>query len=251
MTNSLIRAVRGNLVAWLALFVALGGTSLAASHFMITSTKQIKPSVIKKLKGNRGATGPKGNQGPQGAQGAKGATGTVDTSQFFSKTESDGRYLGRGAQAADSAKLGGVAASGYTSGEGTQGGRWLEMTNKGKEPNFLFVPQIGEIGLECLTEPTKAIAVQLTQHAGGPVFLIWGSYPEKQATKTESSTLQEDGSSLAQAFGPTENGTGQMIIQASSVFTSTHAYATITVSAAVTEGKCRFQANYTVALQQF
>jgi hypothetical protein len=248
MTNRLIRAVRGNLVAWLALFVALGGTSLAASHFVITSTKQIKPSVIKKLKGNRGATGPKGVQGPQGA---KGATGAVDTSKFFNKTESDGRYLGKGAQAADSAKLGGVAASGYTSGEGTQGGRWLEMTNKGKEPNFLFVPQIGEIGLECLTEPTKAIAVQLTQHAGGPVFLTWGSYPEKQPTKTEPATLKEDGDSLAQAFGPTENGTGQMIIQASSVFPSTHAYATITVSAAVTEEKCRFQANYTVALQQF
>ena len=32
-----------------ALFVALGGTSLAASHSVITSTKQIKPSVLKSL----------------------------------------------------------------------------------------------------------------------------------------------------------------------------------------------------------
>jgi hypothetical protein len=228
--------------------VALGGTSLAASHFVITSTKQIKPSVIKKLKGNRGATGPRG---AAGLQGAKGTTGAVDTSQFFSKTESDGRYLGVGTQASDSAKLGGVAASGYTSGAGTQGGRWLEMTNKGVEANFLFVPQIGELALECLTEPVKATAVQLTQHAGGPVFLTWGSYPEKQPTKMESANLKEDGSFLALPFGPAENGTGQMVIQAASVFPSTHAFATITVSAAVTEGKCRFQANYTVALQQF
>ena len=245
MTNRLIRAVRGNLVAWLALFVALGGTSLAASHFVITSTKQIKPSVIKKLKGNRGSTGPRGAQGPQGA---KGTTGNVDTSQFFNKAESDGRYLGVGAQATDSAKLGGIAASGYTTGSGTQGGRWLEMINKGVEANFLFVPQIGELLLECQTEPVKAVAVQLTQHAGGPVFFTWGSYPKEQPTKMESGELKEDGSMHAV---PLEGSAGQMVIQAASVFSATHAFATITLSAAVTEGKCRFQANYTVALQQF
>ena len=47
MTNRIVVAIRKNLVAWLALFVALGGTSLAASHYALTSTKQIKPSVLK------------------------------------------------------------------------------------------------------------------------------------------------------------------------------------------------------------
>ena len=54
--------IRRNLVAWLALFVALSGTSFAASHYIITSTKQIKPSVLKALKAE-GRTGPEGRAG--------------------------------------------------------------------------------------------------------------------------------------------------------------------------------------------
>ena len=46
MLNRIVAGIRGNLVAWLALFVALGGTSLAASHYVINSTKQINPKVL-------------------------------------------------------------------------------------------------------------------------------------------------------------------------------------------------------------
>jgi len=58
-------------IACLALFVASTGTSIAASHYLITSTKQIKPSVIKKLHGAKGA------KGATGAAGAAGATHVV------------------------------------------------------------------------------------------------------------------------------------------------------------------------------
>ena len=76
--HRIISAVRGNIVAWLALFVALGGTSLAASHYIITSTKQIKPSVLKTLRGKTGATGAPGGGavGPGGVAGAGGVPGT-------------------------------------------------------------------------------------------------------------------------------------------------------------------------------
>jgi hypothetical protein len=70
--NRTVATIRRNLVAWLALFVALGGTSLAASHYLITSTKQIKPSVLKQL---HGATGPAGLAGPAGPRGSVGAAG--------------------------------------------------------------------------------------------------------------------------------------------------------------------------------
>ena len=245
MTSRIIAAVRGNLVAWLALFVAMGGTSLAASHYVINSTKQINPKVIKKLKGNRGPRGAAGPHGPQGP------VGTVNTANFFNKTESDGRYLGKGEQAADSAKLGGVAAAGYTSGEGSQGGNWIEMLDKGKEPSFLSVPGIGELSLECSTV-VKATNVTLTQHAGSPVFLTWGSYPKEQPTKVETAVLKEDGNFTTQTFGTVESGTGQMIIQATGdLSTSVHTFATITVSASVAGSFCRFQANYTVAQRRF
>ena len=50
-------------LALLALFVALGGTSLAASNYVITSTKQIKPSVLRALHGTRGPGGLRGLAG--------------------------------------------------------------------------------------------------------------------------------------------------------------------------------------------
>ena len=60
------------ILAGLALFIALSGSALAAGHFIITSTRQIKPSVLRSLHGEHGARGP---QGPAGAQGPTGSTG--------------------------------------------------------------------------------------------------------------------------------------------------------------------------------
>jgi hypothetical protein len=61
-----------NVVATLALVFAMSGGALAAHHYLITSTKQISPKVLRKLKGNRG---PKGADGATGNEGAKGVAG--------------------------------------------------------------------------------------------------------------------------------------------------------------------------------
>jgi hypothetical protein len=78
MTHRVLSAIRGNIVAWVALFVALGGTSIAAQHYLITSTSQIKPSVLRKLEQLAAADvrGPRGATGSQGTAGAKGETGS-------------------------------------------------------------------------------------------------------------------------------------------------------------------------------
>ncbi len=61
-----------NVVATLALVFAMSGGALAAKHYLIDSTKQISPKVLKKLRGN---TGPRGARGATGASGAPGKEG--------------------------------------------------------------------------------------------------------------------------------------------------------------------------------
>jgi hypothetical protein len=67
------------IAATVALVLSMSGGALAASHYLITSTKQISPNVLKKLKGNRGPAGRRGPAGPQGPQGPQGVAGTNGT----------------------------------------------------------------------------------------------------------------------------------------------------------------------------
>jgi hypothetical protein len=46
-----------NVVVTLALVFAMSGGAFAAGRYLITSTKQIKPSVLKQLQGKAGAIG--------------------------------------------------------------------------------------------------------------------------------------------------------------------------------------------------
>lgn len=74
-------------VAIIAAF-AIVGTAGATTHYLITSTKQIKPSVRDALKGERGPRGVAGTdgtpglQGPAGPAGAPGPAGPVALSRI-------------------------------------------------------------------------------------------------------------------------------------------------------------------------
>jgi hypothetical protein len=86
MTRGFGRFLRRNTIALLALFLALGGTTYAASTALIGKNTVASPQVVngslqtkdlsgkarKALKGNRG---PRGLTGAAGTPGAKGATG--------------------------------------------------------------------------------------------------------------------------------------------------------------------------------
>jgi hypothetical protein len=78
------RFTYANMAMTLALVFAMSGGAYATKHYIITSTKQISPKVLKTLHGNAGpagasgsagAQGPQGPQGPAGPKGENGATG--------------------------------------------------------------------------------------------------------------------------------------------------------------------------------
>lgn len=64
-----------NVALTVALVLAMSGGAYAAGKYLITSTKQINPKVLKQLIGKTGATGAAGATGAVGAAGSQGPAG--------------------------------------------------------------------------------------------------------------------------------------------------------------------------------
>ena len=110
MGRGLGRFLRQNTIALLALFLALGGTTYAASTGLIAKNTVGSPQVMngslqakdlsakarKALKGNRGLRGLRGLQGLQGpkgatgAQGVQGVQGVAGTARAYAVVAADG-----------------------------------------------------------------------------------------------------------------------------------------------------------------
>lgn len=114
------RATFANVAMTLALVFAMAGGAYAAKRYVITSTKQIKPSVLKALKGTRGikgATGIKGANGLNGANGAAGPQGEKGPKGDPGEKGAAGESVAAKAIAAgDTAKCDGLGGVDYTLG---------------------------------------------------------------------------------------------------------------------------------------
>src|SRR6266550_5529508 len=106
----LLQHLRRNLIAYLALFLALTSTGYAASAKLVPKNSVGSPQVIngslqtldlskrarRALKGNRGAQGPvgargaRGPTGTQGAQGVQGVQGIPGTARAYGLVSADG-----------------------------------------------------------------------------------------------------------------------------------------------------------------
>lgn len=71
----------------------MAGGAFAASKYVISNIKQIKPSVRAQLRGTRGLTGPQGPQGVQGVIGAQGVQGVAGSARAFAVVGSDGKVV--------------------------------------------------------------------------------------------------------------------------------------------------------------
>ncbi len=126
------RMTYANVVLTLALVFAMTGGAYAAKKYLITSTKQISPSVLKTLQGKpgkagvAGPAGPQGPTGPAGAPGAKGETGAPGKDGAEGKQGPAGPAGSKGATGSQGPAgspwtAGGVLPSGATE-TGTWGG---------------------------------------------------------------------------------------------------------------------------------
>lgn len=107
-------------ISLVALFFSITGAGIAASHYVITSTSQIRPSVLKTLRGERGPRGLIGRQGLQGSQGPAGATGPSGVLSQTTTINTDGT-VPAGAATVLSADCGGgslATGGGFTAAQG-------------------------------------------------------------------------------------------------------------------------------------
>jgi Collagen triple helix repeat (20 copies) len=72
-----LRITPSTVIATIALLFAMSGGAYAAKRYLITSTKQISPKVLKSLVGKTGKTGAPGGNGTNGTPGAPGEKGAA------------------------------------------------------------------------------------------------------------------------------------------------------------------------------
>jgi hypothetical protein len=95
------RLTYANVTATLALFFAMSGAAFATHHYLLNSTKQINPKVLKSLKGKTGAKGKEGaagKEGPAGKEGAPGKEGAKGPGIIASGTTKSGQFCELGTE---------------------------------------------------------------------------------------------------------------------------------------------------------
>jgi hypothetical protein len=129
------RVTYANVIVTVALVFAMSGGAYAASKYLITSTRQISPKVLRALQGKAGKAGaagpagpagPAGAQGPAGANGKDGLNGSAGTS--VTSAESKAKAIGPCKEGGSEFKTAGgttYACNGEKGKEGTFGGSTL------------------------------------------------------------------------------------------------------------------------------
>jgi hypothetical protein len=140
------RLTYSNVAATLAVFFAMSGGAYAASHYLITSTKQISPKALKALKGHNGANGANGAAGPAGAgtAGAAGPQGPAGPAGAGGKEGPPGKN-------GENGKNGTTGFTTTLPSEKTETGSWVARPAEGEEqylPISFNIPLAASLGAE-------------------------------------------------------------------------------------------------------
>jgi len=181
-----------NVAATLALFFTMTGGALAAKHYLINSTKQINPKVLKALQGKTGPTGRAGPSGPQGAgglqgpggpQGPPGPAGAAGSAVAFVHVDpilSEGKETFDAANSKNISNVLKVGTSFYcitTSVPVNNAVGSVDFVNSEAnivEPNFNFAPVY--VGLKTCPAGTNVVVVTLNVKGEGKTGDFWMSF---------------------------------------------------------------------------
>jgi hypothetical protein len=176
MFSAMRRRLRVNpatVVAGLALVFAMSGGAYAAKKYLITSTKQISPSVLKQLQGKAGPAGAPGAAGAQGVQGPAGPAGPAGSGGAKGETGPAGEKGASGGQGLQG-KEGKAGATGPT---GVSG--FTETLPSGKTEtgtwSFLLAPT--EEDVENIIPISFSIPLA---HAGDKAYFFFSEQVEEK-----------------------------------------------------------------------
>jgi hypothetical protein len=203
------RPSHATVVAYLALFVALGGSSYAAVKLgknsvkgrniaanAVTSPKVKNGSLLKAdfkagqlPRGDQGERGPKGDQGEPGTDGAPGKDGAPGT---------DGAPGEDGAPGQDGAP---GTARAYAAVTATCSGTPVEFCTVSSSKNIAYVARVGTghycVGVDGITPATGAAVVSTRIVVG---FALWANNSACVSSEFEIRTFDEGGSVANRAF---------------------------------------------------
>jgi hypothetical protein len=159
-------------IATLALVFAMTGGAYAAKRYLITSPKQISPSVLRSLTGANGKPGPTGAAGPQGPAGPQGSAGPAGSAGGRGDTGAQGEKGAQGERGPEGPR--GATGSPWTAGGTlpagkTETGAWSTQLNLAEE-------SIERIGI------SFAIPLEKSLPEGHAVFVTEGEQASKSGT---------------------------------------------------------------------
>jgi Collagen triple helix repeat (20 copies) len=234
---SMLSKIRGRVTARIALLAAIvlavsGASAYGASRYVITSSKQIKPSVLKELKkpgpaGQNGTNGTSGATGAQGLPGAQGPAGAAGEKGSAGEKGAPGEKGPKGEKGENGEEGSPWTAGGALPLEATETGTWEYGSAKEGPlyaPISFSIPlekalaagsvhyvEFGKTTTECpgTVENPKALpgnlcAYQGREHEGTPSFTVPGIFKPGEEFLSPNKGAGKTGAMLV--FGEAEGG---------------------------------------------